>query len=77
MYVRGDTRRGEPVPEGAGAQGTERTEHVIDAVDEQLISLLRANGRASYAELARQVGLSAPSVHERVGTLEASGVITG
>jgi Lrp/AsnC family leucine-responsive transcriptional regulator len=46
-------------------------------VDEQLISLLRANGRASYAELARQVGLSAPSVHERVGKLEASGVITG
>jgi Lrp/AsnC family leucine-responsive transcriptional regulator len=46
-------------------------------VDEQLIGLLRANGRASYAELARQVGLSAPSVHERVGKLEASGVITG
>jgi Lrp/AsnC family transcriptional regulator, leucine-responsive regulatory protein len=46
-------------------------------VDEQLISLLRANGRASYAELARQVGLSAPSVHERVGKLEAAGVITG
>ena len=50
---------------------------VIDAVDEQLISLLRANGRASYAELARQVGLSAPSVHERVGKLEAAGVIIG
>jgi Lrp/AsnC family transcriptional regulator, leucine-responsive regulatory protein len=46
-------------------------------VDEQLISLLRANGRASYAELARQVGLSAPSVHERVGKLEAAGVIVG
>jgi Lrp/AsnC family leucine-responsive transcriptional regulator len=46
-------------------------------VDEQLITLLRANGRASYAELARQVGLSAPSVHERVGKLEAAGVITG
>jgi Lrp/AsnC family leucine-responsive transcriptional regulator len=49
----------------------------IDAVDEQLVGLLRANGRASYAELARQVGLSAPSVHERVGKLEAAGVITG
>lgn len=50
---------------------------VIDAVDQQLIGLLRSNGRASYAELARQVGLSAPSVHERVGKLEAAGVITG
>jgi Lrp/AsnC family leucine-responsive transcriptional regulator len=46
-------------------------------VDEQLITLLRANGRASYAELARQVGLSAPSVHERVGKLESAGIITG
>ncbi|MGY1734109.1 Lrp/AsnC family transcriptional regulator [Geodermatophilus sp. SYSU D01045] len=49
----------------------------IDAVDRQLIDLLRANGRASIAELARQVGLSAPAVHERVGKLEASGVVLG
>jgi Lrp/AsnC family leucine-responsive transcriptional regulator len=46
-------------------------------VDRRLIELLRANGRASYAELARQVGLSSPAVHERVGKLEAAGVITG
>jgi Lrp/AsnC family transcriptional regulator, leucine-responsive regulatory protein len=76
MYVRGDTRRRPSAATGAGRRRTERRT-VIDAVDEQLISLLRANGRASYAELARQVGLSAPSVHERVGKLEASGVITG
>ena len=50
---------------------------VIDAVDRRLIDLLRANGRATYAELARQVGLSSPAVHERVGKLEAAGVITG
>jgi Lrp/AsnC family transcriptional regulator, leucine-responsive regulatory protein len=49
----------------------------IDAVDRQLIDLLLANGRASYAELARQVGLSSPAVHERVGKLETAGVITG
>src|SRR4029453_12933832 len=36
---------------------------------------LRENGRSSYAELARQVGLSAPAVHERVGKLEAAGTI--
>ncbi len=52
-------------------------ERAIDAVDRQLIDLLRDNGRASYAELARQVGLSAPAVHERVGKLEAAGTITG
>ena len=49
----------------------------IDAVDRQLIELLSANGRASYAELARAVGLSSPAVHDRVGKLEAAGVITG
>jgi Lrp/AsnC family leucine-responsive transcriptional regulator len=54
-----------------------REGHAIDAVDQQLIDLLRANGRASYAELARRVGLSSPAVHERVGKLEAAGVITG
>jgi Lrp/AsnC family leucine-responsive transcriptional regulator len=49
----------------------------VDAVDRQLLEALRVNARATFAELARQVGLSAPAVHERVGKLEASGVITG
>lgn len=49
----------------------------MDAVDRKLLDALRANGRATYAELARSVGLSAPAVHERVGKLEAAGVITG
>jgi Lrp/AsnC family leucine-responsive transcriptional regulator len=49
----------------------------VDAVDRQLLDALRANGRATFAELARVVGLSAPAVHERVGKLEATGVITG
>jgi Lrp/AsnC family leucine-responsive transcriptional regulator len=47
----------------------------VDRIDRDLIELLRGNARLSYAELARQVGLSAPAVHERVGKLEASGVI--
>jgi Lrp/AsnC family leucine-responsive transcriptional regulator len=49
----------------------------VDAVDRQLLDALRANARATYTELARVVGLSAPAVHERVGKLEAGGVITG
>ena len=77
MYVRGDTRcRAEAAPQAHGTTQQDG-DRAIDAVDQQLIDLLRANGRASYAELARQVGLSAPSVHERVGKLEAAGVITG
>lgn len=49
----------------------------MDDIDRDIIELLRGNARLSYAELARQVGLSAPAVHERVGKLEAGGVIRG
>jgi Lrp/AsnC family transcriptional regulator, leucine-responsive regulatory protein len=49
----------------------------VDSVDRQLLDALRRNARATYAELARIVNLSAPAVHERVTKLEAAGVITG
>lgn len=49
----------------------------VDALDRKIIATLRTNGRATYAELGRTVGLSASSVHERVGKLEAAGIITG
>ena len=49
----------------------------MDGLDRKIIAALRVNGRATYAELGRAVGLSASSVHERVGKLEANGVITG
>lgn len=49
----------------------------MDALDYQLVDALRRNARASFAELARTVGLSAPSVHERVSKLETSGVLRG
>ncbi|TCP53126.1 AsnC family transcriptional regulator [Tamaricihabitans halophyticus] len=49
----------------------------MDALDRTIVDALRLNGRATYAELGRLVGLSASAVHERVGKLESSGVITG
>jgi Lrp/AsnC family transcriptional regulator, leucine-responsive regulatory protein len=49
----------------------------MDATDRRILELLTTNGRISYAELARQVGLSGPATHERVAKLEASGVIRG
>ncbi|SOD70609.1 AsnC family transcriptional regulator [Jatrophihabitans sp. GAS493] len=49
----------------------------MDTTDRQLLDALRSNARATYAELARVVGLSAPAVHERVSKLESNGVITG
>ena len=49
----------------------------MDAIDLRLLDLLRLNARVSVAELARQVGLSPPAVHERVAKLEQSKVIRG
>ena len=47
----------------------------IDTTDEALLSALVDNARISNAELARIVGLSAPSVSERLKRLEEAGVI--
>ena len=49
----------------------------IDSVDERLLKALIANVRTPNAELARLVGLSAPSVSERIKRLEEAGVIRG
>ena len=49
----------------------------FDAVDQRILSILRSEGRASHATLAKAVGLSAPAVGERVRKLEQSGVIRG
>lgn len=49
----------------------------MDLVDRRLVDALRADGRASYAELGRLVGLSSSTVHERVAKLESAGVIRG
>jgi Lrp/AsnC family leucine-responsive transcriptional regulator len=47
----------------------------LDAVDRRLITLLVANARMPVAELARTVGMSSPSVADRLRRLEESGVI--
>lgn len=54
-----------------------RRKHALDTVDRTIISALRANARIPYSDLARLVGLSGPSVADRVKRLEQLGVITG
>lgn len=49
----------------------------LDDVDRSLLAALERDGRASYADLGRLVGLSPSAVTERVRRLEHSGVITG
>lgn len=47
----------------------------IDAIDAKLLRLLDKNSRASTASLARSLGMSAPSVAERMKRLEEAGVL--
>ena len=58
-------------------RGSRRREQQLDAVDRAIITALVANARIPYADLARLVGLSGPSVADRVKRLEQLGVITG
>src|SRR5262245_12379081 len=48
-----------------------------DVIDLQILNVLQEHGRIALTKLAEQVGLSAPSVIERVKKLEDLGVITG
>jgi len=49
----------------------------VDDIDRRLLSALLEDARTSWADLARQVGLSAPAVQERVRKLEREGVLRG
>ena len=49
----------------------------LDALDSKLLDALVDNARITNAELARLVGLSSPSVSERIKRLEEAGVING
>lgn len=49
----------------------------LDGIDAELLAALAADARTSNAKLARLVGLSAPSVAERLRRLEEAGVIQG
>jgi len=49
----------------------------LDGTDVKLIGLLYENARTPITELARAVGMTAPSVNERLKRLEESGVISG
>lgn len=49
----------------------------VDERDLAIVRALQEDGRATYSEVARSVGLSASAVHERVRKLEQAGVIRG
>ncbi len=49
----------------------------IDEIDAKILSLLQGNGRMKRNAIAEEVGLSVPSVSERMRKLEERGVLVG
>jgi Lrp/AsnC family leucine-responsive transcriptional regulator len=49
----------------------------LDRLDARILEALQRDGRRTYGSIAAEVGISAPSVHERVKKLEARGIIAG
>ncbi|GLV59322.1 AsnC family transcriptional regulator [Dictyobacter sp. S3.2.2.5] len=53
------------------------TEKLLDETGWRLLQELQQNARLSYTELGQRIGLSLPSVAERVRKMEDAGIITG
>lgn len=49
----------------------------MDATDHKILDILRQNGRASFSEVGRQVGLSTNAAAARVRRMEQTGIILG
>lgn len=49
----------------------------VDEIDKMLLQRLAADGRAPWAELGAELGLSAPAIAERVKRLRQRGLIRG
>lgn len=54
-----------------------KIERLLDSIGRAIVRELLKNGRISFSELGRVVGLSTPAVTERVRKMEAAGLITG
>lgn len=49
----------------------------LDQTSWVILACLQQNARASFADMGREVGLSAPAVAERMAKLEEAGIIQG
>jgi len=51
------------------------TERALDAVDRQIVGALREDGRMSFAQIAKRLGVSAGMVRQRYMQMVADGVL--
>jgi len=50
---------------------------VIDRVDREILRLLKQNARIPISHMSREIGLSSPSIRDRMKKLRGNGVIRG
>jgi Lrp/AsnC family leucine-responsive transcriptional regulator len=49
----------------------------VEDLDRRIVTLLRTDGRMSYTDLGKAMGLSTSAVHQRVRRLEERGILKG
>jgi DNA-binding Lrp family transcriptional regulator len=49
----------------------------MDETDTNILTMLKEDARVSLAHISREVGLSSPSIKDRIDKMEADGVILG
>jgi Lrp/AsnC family transcriptional regulator for asnA, asnC and gidA len=49
----------------------------IDSTDRRILELLRADSRLAYLEIARELGVSGGTIHQRMAKLKDAGIVTG
>jgi len=52
-------------------------EYQIDTLDRKILGLLRADSRLPYLEIARDLGVSGGTIHQRMAKLKEAGIVTG
>lgn len=50
---------------------------MLDDLDIKILNILQKNGRTKRSEIAEKIGLSIPSLSERIKKLEENGIIEG
>jgi len=55
----------------------QRVIHQIDEIDRRILSILLVDGKTPYAEIGKQLFISAGTVHVRIKKLTEMGIITG
>jgi Lrp/AsnC family transcriptional regulator for asnA, asnC and gidA len=52
-------------------------EYQIDSLDRKILGLLRSDSRRPYLEIARELGVSGGTIHQRMAKLKEHGVVKG